>query len=78
MSLDLKAEALFFELTAAFIKFKYKTLVGKTVGHNAFIANSKDLKDILDRYEIDPYFLFDIKVNDKDVTVDKIVRKLSS
>ncbi|MFJ7941120.1 hypothetical protein ACIQYG_21895 [Peribacillus sp. NPDC096622] len=58
---------------AAFLEFKYKT-----VGHKAFIANSKDLKDILDRYEINPYFLFDIKVNDKDVTVDNIVRKLSS
>lgn len=60
------------------MEFKYKTLVGKTVGHKTFISNKNQLQEILDRYDVDPHFLFDIKVNGKDIKVESIVRKLAS
>lgn len=49
-------------LMGVWISFQYKNDLGKTVGHTAFIENAAALQEILDRYRVDPYFIFDIKV----------------
>lgn len=61
----------------AWISFKYQGDSG-TVGHTAYINNAGTLQEILDRYHVDPHFLFDIKVNDKPVGIEAIVKKLSA
>ena len=61
----------------AWISFRFKNDFGKLVGHTAFINNAADLQEILGRYHVDPHFLFDIKVNNRTVGIEAIVKKLN-
>lgn len=62
----------------AYIQFKYRNMVGKIIGHSAFILNTDHLREILDRYNVEPENLFDIKVNGKSVQPEAISKRLNA
>ena len=65
-------------MRGAFVQFKYRNMVGKTIGHSAFILNAAHLREILNRYNLDAASIFDVKVNGKPVNPEAIARRLSA
>lgn len=60
----------------AWIEFKYRNTVGKEVSHTCNVNSNKHLSEILDRYFLEPIFLFDIKRNGKPLSAERLSKIL--
>lgn len=61
-----------------FIQFSYNTPKGKTDTRHVFVHDMKEFQFVLDRNNIDRFSLFDIRFNDKPVTIQEVANKFKS
>ena len=50
------------------VEFKFLNFAGKPVAHTVNVINKKQFKQIMSRYELDPLFLYDIRMDGKEVS----------
>ena len=61
---------------AKWVDFKYLNGVGKPVAHTVNIINKRHFFDILKRYGLDPLYLFDIRMEGKEISPEQLAKIL--
>ena len=50
------------------VEFKYLNFAGKPMAHTVNVVTRGQFKQIMQRYELDPLFLFDIRMDGKEIS----------
>lgn len=64
-------------MPGVWIEFKYRDPVrGNIVGHTCHVNSNEQLSGVMDRYNLEPAFLHDIKRNGREITAMQLSKVL--